>query len=175
MDKFNLIDLSSASIESILRLQFNIYDRFDINSEYFTQILTDENLINNNIQLVQSCIDMLDISLYEKYNKLELLDLSSDMNIYTSIKNDVINIECIYNNIFNLIVESGSMVSIKQEYENFIRYKMRHDSLISLKRADFHSNIVIDRNNLQPVKLYKLISVSGKLLFFNNKFLSIKI
>ena len=81
MDKFNLIDLSSASIESILRLQFNIYDRFDINSDYFTQILTDENLINNNIQLVQSCIDMLDISLYEKYNKLELLDLSSDMNI----------------------------------------------------------------------------------------------
>ena len=97
------------------------------------------------------------------------------MNIYTSIKNDVINIECIYNNIFNLIVESGSMVSIKQEYENLIRYTMRHDSLISLKKADFHSNIVIDRNNLQPVKLYKLISVSGKLLFFNNKFLSIKI
>ena len=116
----------------------------------------------------------MDLCLHEKYNTLKLFDSQDDIDIYDSIKSSILNLEDIYNNIFDLIVENKSMIFIFQEQSELLKSYTDHQSHISLRSGDTYTNIVISHSGSSPVKLYKLISVSGKLLFFNNKFLSKK-
>ena len=174
MDKYNEIDLSNNYINSILRIVSERYNNIDINNEYFNLIVSNSNLIDQHIFLVQDYVNELDLCLHEKYNTLKLFDSQDDIDIYDSIKSSILNLENIYNNIFDLIVENKSMIFIFQEQSELLKSYTDHQSHISLRRGDTYSNIVINHSGSSPVKLYKLVSVGGKLLFFNGKFLAIK-
>lgn len=174
MDKYNEIDLSNNYINSILRIVSERYNNIDINNEYFNLIVSNSNLIDQHIFLVQDYVNELDLCLHEKYNTLKLFEYQNDIDIYNSIKSSILNLENIYNHIFDLIVENKSMIFVFQEQSELLKSYTDHQSHISLRRGDTYSNIVINHSGYSPVKLYKLVSVGGKLLFFNGKFLAIK-
>ena len=174
MDKYNEIDLSNNCINSILRIVSERYNNIDIDNEYFNIIISNSNLIDQHIFLVQDYVNELDLCLTEKYNTLKLFECNDDISIYESIKYSIFNLEQIYNDIFNLIVDNKSMLFVTQEQNDLLRSYIDHQSHISLRRGDTYSNIVINHSGSSPVKLYKLVSVGGKLLFFNGKFLAIK-
>ena len=174
MDKYNEIDLSNNYINSILRIVSERYNNIDINNEYFNLIVSNSSLIDQHIFLVQDYVNELDLCLHEKYNTLKLFEYQDDIDIYNSIKSSILNLENIYNHIFDLIVENKSMIFVFQEQSELLKSYTDHQSHISLRRGDTYSNIVINHSGYSPVKLYKLVSVGGKLLFFNGKFLAIK-
>ena len=174
MDKYNEIDLSNNYINSILRIVSERYNNIDINNEYFNLIVSNSNLIDQHIFLIQDYVNELDLCLHEKYNTLKLFECQDDIDIYSSIKSSILNLENIYNHIFDLIVENKSMIFVFQEQAELLKSYTDHQSHISLRRGDTYSNIVINHSGYSPVKLYKLVSVGGKLLFFNGKFLAIK-
>lgn len=174
MDKYNEIDLSNSCIDYILKLVSERHNDIDVNSEYFNLIISNSDLIDQHIFLVQDYINELDLCLNEKYNTLKLFDCQDDIDIYNSIKSSIFNIEYKYNNIFDLIIQNESMIVVQQEHDDLLKSYIDHQSHISLRRGDTYSNIVINHGGSSPIKLYKLVSVSGKLLFFNGKFLAIK-